>query len=692
MPEGQDQRALLWATAAFAGGMLLHVDRQPTWVSAAALVLVVWRLAAARGRVPLPGVVARTLLAAAVVIAVLVRFRTLNGLPAGTALLALMAGLKLLETHRRRDRFVLVGAGLFLLLAACLDRQSLVRAPLYLGEAWLACAALAVIASARLPGRAAVVLAARTLLLALPLAVLLFLFFPRLAGSFWAVPRGDEAVTGLSDTMSPGGIGKLSTSYDVAFRARFEGELPPNEERYWRGPVLHYFDGATWSRGAGGWRTRAALEFAGRPYRYRVALEPSRLHWWFALDTPAQSPDPGVALTRDYELLAARPVSDPISFEALSYTATRGAGPLTAWERLENTALPRGRNPRTLELARDLRARAASDAAVVTATLGFLRNGGFVYSLEPERLGTEQVDDFLFRTRTGFCGHYASAFVVLMRAAGVPARVVTGYLGGEWNPSGGYLMVRQADAHAWAEVWLEGRGWTRVDPTAVVEPERLQRGALELLPEAMAATTRLLRATPWLVHLLQRWDAANAWWNDRVVRFDYAAQIDVLERLGIRSPDARTVGWAFVLVLLGWLGLIAWHLGRSMRPRRPDAVARAYALLCRKLSRTGLVRAPHQGRSPTRRRCAPHAPRSRRARTRCSRNTRSCATACRSPPRARATSGSSRAPCGGCGWRGADRMSLRPIPTWPPSDGARLEGEQASGLKRTLKSRSGVYR
>jgi hypothetical protein len=184
---------------------------------------------------------------------------------------------------------------------------------------------------------------------------------------------------------------------------------------------------------------------------------------------------------------------------------------------------------------------------------------------------------------------------VLMRAAGVPARVVTGYLGGEWNPSGGYLVVRQADAHAWAEVWLEGRGWTRVDPTAVVEPERLQRGAFYLLSESMPASTRLLRAAPWLVHMLQRWDAANAWWNDRVVRFDYATQLDVLERLGIRSPDARTLGWAFVLVLLTWLGLIAWYLGRSMRQRRPDAIARAYALLCRKLSRTGLVRAPHQG-------------------------------------------------------------------------------------------------
>ena len=596
MPEPPDNRALCWAAAAFAGGLLLNIDHLPVWVSAAALVLIVWRLAATVARVPVPGMIARTVLAAAVVVAVLTRFHTLNGLAAGTALLVLMAALKLLETFRRRDRLVLVGAGLFLLLAACLDRESLARAPLYLGETWLACTALAVIASDGFPGRAALALAGRTLLLALPLAVLLFLFFPRLAGSFWAVPRAEEAVTGLSDTMSPGGIGKLSTSYDVAFRVRFEGALPPTEQRYWRGPVLHDFDGSTWRRGSGGGSARVAPEpGSGRAYRYQVALEPSYHLWWFALDTPAKSPDAGVTLTRDYELRTARPVSDPTSYEALSYTGAREDSPPSPWERFLDTALPHGRNPRSLELARALRTRAGSDAAFITAALEFLRSGGFVYSLEPEVLGAEQVDDFLFRTRTGFCGHYASAFAVLMRAAGVPARVVTGYLGGEWNPSGGYLIVRQSDAHAWVEAWLEGRGWTRIDPTAVVEPERLQRSALDLLPEAMSASTRLLRASPWLVDLMQRWDAANAWWNDRVVKFNYATQIDVLERLGIHSPDALTLGWAFGLVLLGWLAVIAWYLGRSMRPRRPDAIAQAYALLCRKLALTGLRRAPYQG-------------------------------------------------------------------------------------------------
>jgi len=587
--------ALYWATAAFAGGLLLHVDRVPVWVTVAALLLALWRLAAARVALPQPGRIARTVLAAAVTVAVLARFHTLNGLAAGTALLALMAALKLLETYRRRDRLVLVAAGLFLLLAACLDRQSLPRAPLYLAQAWLCCAALAVIASDGLTGRAALALAGRTLLLALPLAVLLFLFFPRFAGSFWAVPRGEEALTGLSDTMSPGSIGKLTTAYDVAFRAQFEGEMPPPEQRYWRGPVLVEFDGATWSRGWRDWHSRTPWEFTGTGYRYRVALEPSRHRFWFALDTPAESPDASVLLTRDYELVATRPVSDLTSYEALSYTARRAAAPLAEWERREDTALPRGLNPRSLELARELRARAASDAAFVAAALGYLRTNGFVYSLEPEELGHDQIDDFLFRTRTGFCGHYASAFTVLMRAAGVPARVVTGYQGGEWNPVGAYLVVRQSDAHAWVEVWLDGRGWTRVDPTAVVAPERLLRAALDLLPESMSVSTRLLRASPWVVQLLQHWDAANAWWNERVVKFDYATQIDVLERLGIRAADAWALGWAFVGALLGWLGILAWHMRGAVRSARPEALVRAYALLCRKLAHSGVRRAPHEG-------------------------------------------------------------------------------------------------
>jgi len=593
--DGAALRPLAWACAAFAGGVLLNCDRVPAWTAAAALLLIAWRLTTERSGARLPGTVVRALLALAVVAVVLLRFHTLNGLAAGTALLMLMAALKLLETRARRDQLVMVGAGLFLLLSACLDRQSLARVPLYTLQVWLCCSALAVVACAGFGARAALRLAGRALLLALPLAVLLFVFFPRLAGAFWAIHRAGEAQTGLSDTMSPGSIVRLVADYDPAFRVQFAGRAPPAEELYWRGPVLHDFDGHTWRRRSGVFHLRQRLQYLGTPYRYRVALEPTRQRWWFALDTPAQSPDANVLLTYDDQLLGAEPLTEPISFDALSYTRTRALEPLGAFGRQQDTALPPRANPRSLELAQTLRQRAGSDADFVQATLDYLRTGGFEYTLTPQALGADAVDDFLFNTRAGFCGHYASAFVTLMRAASVPARVVTGYLGGEWNPIGGYFLVRQSDAHAWAEVWLQGRGWTRVDPTAVIAPERLRRGVFDLLPDALATRARLLRSSAWLTGLLQRWDAANAWWSDHVVKFDYSAQLDLLGRFGVRSPDARTLGWAFVLALLGWLALIAWHIGRSARPAPPDALARAYARLCRKLGRIGPPRAPHQG-------------------------------------------------------------------------------------------------
>ena len=587
-------RPLLWTCAVFAGGVLLHAGRVPPWAAAVALLLILWRLLTAYRGGGYPGVAARALLALTLVVIVLVRFRTLNGLAAGTTLLLLMAGLKLLETRAARDQFVMVAAALFLLLAACLDRQELARAPLYGLHAWLCCGALAVIAAPATSGRAALALAGRALLLAVPLALLLFVFFPRLPGAFWAIPRGDLALSGLSDTMTPGNIGLLATNYDPAFRVQFAGPVPPPQERYWRGPVLHEFDGQTWRRTPADLRPHLSREYLGTAYHYRVQLEASHQRWWFALDTPTRAPDARVLLNSDDMLIGAEPLADPVSFDQISYTHTRGTQPLDAAARRQDTALPASGNPRAHALAASLRGRAGSDAALVEAVLDYLHTGGFVYSLEPERLGPDAIDDFLFGTRVGFCGHYASAFVMLMRAAGIPARVVTGYLGGEWIPYGGYLLVRQSDAHAWAEVWLEGQGWARVDPTAVVAPERLERGILDLIPQDLSARARLLHASPWLNELLQRWDAANAWWTNRVVKFDFETQLRLLERLGIRSPDARALGWTFMLALCLWLTVIAWHVGRSMRPARADPLARAYARLCRKLARI-VPRAPHEG-------------------------------------------------------------------------------------------------
>ena len=599
---------LLWVCAASAAAVLLHATQVAAWVTLIALALIGWRLAAALGAARLPRGAVRIALGLALVAAVFARFHTLNGLVPGTAMLMLMTAIKLLETRARRDQYVVIGGALFLLLAACLHGQALIWVPLYGAQAVLCCAALAAVAygpaagegtfqgRAALPMREVVTLAGRALLYAMPLAIALFLFFPRLPGHFWALSSGDDAVTGLSDTLTPGSITRLTASYDIAFRVRFDGRPPAPDERYWRGPVLHQFDGATWRSGRYAPDDTQRLDCLSRPYAYVVHLEPTSRHWWLALDTVMRSPSSLVRYTDDYQLIAAQPVSRPLSYRALSCAHARSPGPLSSRARLEDTELPPGRNPRALELASRLRLRAGSDGAFVQAVLGFLRTGGFSYSLTPPPLGPQPVDDFLFDTRSGFCGHYASAFVDIMRAGGVPARVVTGYLGGEWNPYDGTLIVRQSDAHAWAEVWLQGRGWTRVDPTAVVEPERLYHGILDLLPNAVSAPARLVHAWPWLGAALERWEALNGWWNQRVVGFNYRSQLDLLGALGFRSPELRDAGYVFAAALLAWLGWVSWQVGRGAgAAARPDRLARAYARLCRKLARTGLPRAPYQG-------------------------------------------------------------------------------------------------
>jgi protein-glutamine gamma-glutamyltransferase len=596
-PEEGGPRALFWTTGVFVLTVLLHVDRLPPWCSVAVLALAAWRSSTALRRRPLPGRLPRLLIGTALLLAVALQFSTVSGLAAGTSLLAGMGALKLLETRARRDYYVVLGVSLFLVVAACLDRQSLLRVPLYVGAVWLTCAALAIVGTphVRLGTRAALALAGRTLGLALPVAVALFLFFPRLQGQVWALPGTGAGVTGLSNEMSPGAISELSSSYEPAFRVRFSGRIPAPRDMYWRGPVLQNFDGYTWRREPRSFYRQSPLRYLGDAYRYRVTLEPHQRSWWFALDTPTASPNRGVVFTYDYQLVALRPVAQPVSYELSSHTSTRASEPLSPLQRRLALQLPPGRNARSVALARELRAAAPDEAGFVGAVLDRFRSGGYAYTLTPPRLDLDSIDDFLFNTRQGFCGHYASAFATLARAAGLPARVVTGYQGGEWNPIGAYYIVRQSDAHAWAEVWLEGRGWTRVDPTAVVAPDRLNRGFFESMPGGVSQTDRMLREIGWLADARLAWDTVNTWWKGQVLDFDLRSQLGLLSRLGFDSPRVAQLAWLLAGALVAWLGWIALRLGRMERRRDSDALARAYRRLCERLAARGLPRETGEG-------------------------------------------------------------------------------------------------
>jgi transglutaminase-like putative cysteine protease len=580
--------------AALLGAVALNLHHTALWCAPLALVAAVWRARSWRTRPRTALRALRTPIVIILTIAALLDFHSGGSLGAAASLLVVMAAMKLSETTQRRDWLIVLSAAVFLLLAACLDAQSLWRLPLYAVELWLLCTALYALGAGRQAPAYSTLLgnAGRSLVAALPLAVLLFLFFPRLPGAFWAVPEQDEALTGLSDQMNPGSISHLSLSGDPALRVRFDGVLPPTSERYWRGPVLHDFDGYTWRRRRINLGPPPALQYRGVHYQYEITLEPSARHELIALEMPEGGPRTLPSFwTFDYQLVTPLPLMRTVSYQLQSYPHYRSLEPLPAAERQIDLALPPERNPRTLQLAQQLRAGAQNDAAYVQTALAYLRYGGFRYTLDPPPLGVNSVDDLLFRTRQGFCEHYASAFAVLMRAGGIPAHVVTGYLGGEWNRFGDYLLVRQSSAHAWTEVWLDGQGWVRVDPTAVVSPGSLIQQLSGVQP-ATAGAARLATAA-WLSTSVQAWQAMNAWWQDKVVGFTFARQLSLLDRMGLRAQQWHALAWLLGAGGTLWLALIAWAQ-RPRSGRERDGLARAWRVLERKLDGVA-VRAAHEG-------------------------------------------------------------------------------------------------
>jgi transglutaminase-like putative cysteine protease len=585
-----------WTIGALVVATAPHARHLPPWTLAIAAALVIWRLYGESRGLGLPPRWLRLLLAFGAAITVVGTFRTLNGLDAGTALLVLMASLKLLETHTPRDHVIVVFIAWFLCIATFFHDQSLLSIAWVLPAAWLGAAALLNVSRTGSGGPPLRPFRATgaMLLRGLPLVLVLFLFFPRLDGRFWSLPAEDRALSGLDDEMAPGDLSSLTLVDTVAFRVRFDGAPPPPAERYWRGPVLSEFDGFTWRRATARAATGTGVEFRGPAYDYEVTLEPHRRHWIFALELPQQW-DAG-EMSRDADLLlsARQPVGAVYQYRLRSYPQHRVSGVLPAATRSQNLRLPAGRNPRATALARTLRERAGGERAFIDAVLAMFREQRFYYTLEPPRLERDAVDDFLFNTRRGFCGHYASAFAHLARAAGIPARVVTGYQGGDHNPLGGYLIVRQSHAHAWTEVWLDGRGWVRVDPTAAVAPERVERGLDAALPAGEPVPGRLLRDNAWAWQARLALDAVAAGWNDWVVKFDPARQRDLFARIGFDDAGWREFGIALGGGLAAALALLAGWLAFEFRPRPRDAPRAAYDRFLARLARRGLDCAPHE--------------------------------------------------------------------------------------------------
>ncbi len=585
-----DWRRLGWTLAGLVAALAPHLLHLQAWIAAFVLAIVAWRLAADWRGWRLPGGFLRAVVAVAGTAAVFLSYATITGLDGGTALLALMSALKLLETKSPRDHVVLIFIGWFLCLSSFLYAQDVATLAWVLPTVWLLAAAL--LPAARIGAGGAALAPFRTtgamLLKAVPAALVLFLFFPRLAGSFWGVPSAERALSGLSEEMSPGDISELTLNDVVAFRVRFEGTPPPPALRYWRGPVLTEFDGYTWSRGGGQTFFHQPVQYQGAPVDYTITLEPTGQQFLFALDLVDRW-TPGLATQSwDYLLRTRKPIHSVLQYEARSYPRYVAGRQMTPAVRNRNLQLPQGRNPRTRALAVEMRSAAGDDRAYIDAVLARISTEEFYYTLTPPGLERDSVDDFLFNTRQGFCGHYASAFAMLMRAAGIPARVVGGYQGGVWNPVGGYLIVRQAHAHAWTEVWLPESGWTRIDPTAAIAPERIEQGAESTLGAGAQLTEGLLGGSEFWFQARMIWDNVNAGWNDWVIQFDRLRQEQILSSFGLGEIDWQDYAIALGAGLAVALLLLMLWLAFEFRPRRADPAAVIYRRFAQRLAHKGI--------------------------------------------------------------------------------------------------------
>lgn len=570
----------------------------PWWISGGATLLLLLHFARVRRAWPLPRRALVIGLALIGVLLVVQGFGTFIGRDAGTALLVLLLGLKFLELRTRRDARLVA-----LLLCVLLAANLLYADALWIGP-FMVVAAIGIVAGLYAltqteahtsRTRFAAVLVA----LALPLAVVLHLLFPKIDGALWRVPQqGKQGITGMSDNMRPGSVAAVSESDAVVLRARFAAAPPPSAQRYWRAVVLTQTDGVAWTR-ADARAVAEAFTPLGVPLDYELAIEGADARWLPALDWPARVPPGTIALAG--MVLEQQAPGPRANFAMRSYPQFH-SGALNPAARAQALQLP-PLGSRTRALA--ARWRGANDAAIVDQALRFFNRENFYYSLQPPALGANPVEEFLFDSRVGFCEHFAGAFVTLMRAAGVPARVVLGYQGGEFNATGGYVVVREYDAHAWAEVWLAGRGWTRVDPTSAVAPERIQYGSAALqrllarggVPGRSAgaelaglleldALARVLRDARWL------WDATNTGWHRWVADYSGAQQRRFLAGLGLGDWSPTALASILAAMVLAALALYAW----LMRPARTQEPALAmYTRFTHKLARIGLARAPHEG-------------------------------------------------------------------------------------------------
>lgn len=606
--------SLTWLLVAQVLVITPHLPHLPLWIIGLWLGSAAWRIQIFRMRARYPNAWAKGTLMLAAALGVFLSRGSLIGLDAGVVLLIAAFVLKLLEMRTRRDALVLIFLGFFVVVTAYLFDDSMLMALYSLLPVIALLAALiglqqSSLATQPLP---TLRLAGGLLLQALPVMLLLFVFFPRM-GPLWSLPvPNDKAATGLSSSMAPADIADLSRSAALAFRASFNGETPPRSELYWRALTLDRFDGRRWSQseyaefGSGAqWQKR------GEALSYSIVMQPSAQRWLYALDV-AETTLEQTRQMSDFRLQRRQPVERSLIYQATSWPqAQRELQP--AQQTLRRALqLPSQGEPRSRAWAEQLKRDYPQPEQLVQALLSHFNREPFAYTLRPPKLGVNNIDDFLFETRSGFCAHYAGAMTYVLRAAGIPARVVAGYQGGEFNPAGNYVQVRQFDAHAWVEYWIEGQGWISVDPTFQVAPERIDMG----LDEALAGEQSFLEDSPfsplryrnlsWLNELRLAWDNLNYGWQRWVLGYQSQQQLEFLQRwLGRVDNQSLVIGLVGGGGLL--LGLLALWLFKPWQRER-DVQQRLFRRFEVMLARHGVPRQPGEGPRDYAVRAARHLP------------------------------------------------------------------------------------
>ena len=598
------RRPLLWLAAALLFVLPPMFDGLAVWVPMLLLSAIAAKFWMEPRGYRLRFLPLKLALVVAAVVAILISYGAIKGIEPGVSLIIVLMSLKIFEAHTVREFHFMVMLGWVLCLCGFFLAQDLAIAVCIMIAFTLLTTALVQfyrgLAAGRIwpPLRGALTLLAQ----AVPLIVLLFLLFPRVTTGFrLLLTPNNISASGFSDRLSPGSVESLAASRAVAFRAEFpDDDFPPARALYWRGLVLTQGDGMEWRSRETSPSTSHSSQGVrgGNTVRQWITIEPHGAHWMFALDRPVTA-CPGAILTPGNYLWSWQPIMKPRRYEVKS-SLEMARQDLQPRERERVLEVPASISPRVRELAQSWRAADPDPRAIVRRALDFFQTQRFRYSLSPGEYKRNDLEEFLFRRRIGFCEHYAASFATLMRLAGVPARVVVGYLGGEFNEMGHFYLVRQSDTHAWCEVWLPVTGWTRVDPTNVVAPERVNLGFESFLERSAGAGemspgfTRTFARQPFFAKIRVTWQTLNYAWDSRVLGFDAEAQQALTNEIGL--PDLRPVSLLFLsaIIAAGFVVILATWMQMLARAH-PDPVQSLYARFCAKAARLGAPRDPTEG-------------------------------------------------------------------------------------------------